>query len=212
MSKYQQNWHKLNIDISTALSEEFDVTNFLIGASYVDKNRCGVWGYNSDKLNQMFSDSWLEYMQSLNLTVVSVLIFYRDAQFIFPEAHIDYLFGEESPYVAINWVLGDDDSEMVWYQTPADVHEKQRRVTQSNQGHEYVSWPVSEVVEVERHCIGNIPTIVRVDVPHNIIVNKNPRWSISVRCQMSGLEITNAPVWNNIVDKMQVYIDVNHSK
>jgi hypothetical protein len=210
MSLYDKNWHKINIDISGALHNAFNVDNFLIGAEYVKKNHCGVWGYNSDSLTQMFTEEWLSYMQSLNLEVVSVLIFYRDAYFVFPEAHIDYLFGEDYPYVAINWVLGNDSSEIVWYNTPADIDQKPRRITQSNQGHEYVSWALNEVTEIDRHCIGNTPTIVRVDIPHNIIVNKNPRWSISVRCRIQGLEKSDKPQWASIVDNMKEYINDNN--
>ncbi len=211
MDQSDNNWHILNIDISNALRSDFKIEDFLIGAEFVKKNHCGVWGYNGNELTKMFTIEWLTYMKSMDLEVVSVLVFYRDAHLAYPEGHIDYIFGQEHPYVAINWVLGNDDSEMIWYKTPADVTDKPRKNTESNQGHEYVAWPLTELVEVERHRIGNIPTIVRVDVPHNIIVYDSARWSVSVRCRSQQLEKTNMYDWNAIVDKMRDYIDNNNT-
>jgi hypothetical protein len=196
-----KNWYALNINIDSAIKLDFKFEDFLVGAEYVAKNRGGVWGFDGNDLTKMFTSSWLEYMQSIDLDVEAVLIFYRMPHFIHPEAHIDYLYGKNnSSNIAINWVVGIDDSEMVWYHTPSNVDSKVRKITPSGQGHEYIAWPIGEVVEIERHTIGNIPTVVRVDIPHNIIVNRNPRWSVSVRIK------GNIRKWKDIVEKLSMKI------
>lgn len=195
-----KNWYKLNLDISNAIRSDFDFENFLAGAEYVAKNQSGVWGFGGDNLTNMFTDTWLEYMKSINLEVSAVLIFYRMPHFTHSEAHIDYLYGRnDTSNIAINWVINEDDSSMAWYHTPDDVATRIRKFTPGG-GHEYISWPMTEVAEIERHTIGHTPTLVRIDIPHNIIVNNNPRWSVSVRLAGNDRE------WEKIVDKFAPFI------
>lgn len=196
-----KNYYPLNININSAIRSEFDVNALLVDAPYIAKKHNGVWSYDQHELTTVFTQSWIDYMRSIRLDIEAVLLFYRQAYFVYPEPHIDFLHGtKQHSTVAINWVITKDDSEMVWYETPADAENRSRGLLLPGYTHEYISWPVTELTEVERHCIGNVPTIVRTDVPHNIIVNANPRWAINVRCKVPT---TN---WSDTVEYMREYI------
>ena len=196
-----KNYHPLTIGVDSAIRSDFVVNDLLVIAPYVAQKHNGVWSYDQHELTTVFTQDWLDYMQSINLNIVATLLFYREAYFVYPEPHIDFLYGaKQHSTVAINWVLGKDDSEMVWYDTPADANKRARELLLSEYTHEYISWPVTELTEVERHCIGNVPTIVRTDVPHNIIVNANPRWAINLRCKIP----TNS--WADTIEYMKEYI------
>ncbi len=202
-----KNWHAVDIDISNAINPQFKFEDLLVNATYVDKTGTGVWGYDGTTLTNFFTKEWLTYMQSLDIDVLAVLIFFRRPYYVFLTPHIDLLYGQENhPSIALNWIVGNnDDSYMVWYKTPLDAAQRPHEVVSSGQGHEYIAWPYEDLVEIERHTIGNQPTVVRTDIPHGIIVNASPRWSISVRCKLPGTTKTHV-TWEQIVDYIQPHI------
>lgn len=196
-------WYKLNIDISDAVLSSYNIENFLTGADYVAKTKHGIWEVTNDRLSQMFSNDWLSYMTSIGLPVNNALIFYREALFTHPNPHVDLMYGQEQyPALAINWVLGNDDSEMVWYTIKKNVI-LERKIIPTGQGHKYDTYDINDLNELDSHRIGNIPTIVRVDIPHNIVVGKNPRWAISVRVNAKGYNIAE---WDKFINFMEPYI------
>jgi hypothetical protein len=67
---------------------------------------------------------------------------------------------------------------MVWYELPEGDHTPKT----SSAGTPYLSWPVRDLKEIDRHTLSTTKlTLVRVDVPHAIIVKKHERWCISAR-------------------------------
>jgi hypothetical protein len=153
-----------------------------------------MWTYIDEQVKEMFNQDWLDYMKSLDMEVVKVLLFYRKAHFTHPEAHIDLDETAQSRY-GINWVLGADDSEMVWYNLPNNISDYPVKTAPvGNYG--YIPFPYNELTEIDRRCIGHTPTLVRVDIPHNIVVNTNPRWAISIRFNADS-ELAS---WSDTVD------------
>ena len=175
-------WHTLNLDISTAIRPEFNFNDFLQTGE--NKGIPGdLWYLNQEKLTNMFNEEWLDYMENHGAKIWGAMIFYRSPHYIHPEVHIDQVSNSDStPSAALNWVVADnDDSEMVWYDFPETTGKKLTTTASTP----YVTWPTVEVeeLEVDRHCIGNKLTLVRTDIPHNIIVRNVPRWSISLRTE-----------------------------
>ena len=198
-----KSWYKLNIDISNAILPSYDIENFLIDADYVIRNKNAIWELTNDQLSQMFSTDWLGYMESIGLPVNNALIFYREAFFTHPNPHVDLMYGQEQyPALAINWVLGEDDSEMVWYTIKKNTILDQK-IIPTGQGHTYNTYDINDLIELDRHRIGNIPTIVRVDIPHNIVVGKNSRWAISIRVSTRDHNIVE---WDKFINFMKPYI------
>ena len=205
---YNKNWHTLSIDNSNAINPNFVFDNLLIDAEYVDRKQHSVWGFNGDELTTIFTEQWLAYMKSINLEVDAMLIFYRKPHFIDFEAHIDYMYNNNTyPSVAINWVLpGDENSEMIWYETPADADQKPHNITPTGHGHTFSCWPVVELNELERYSIGSRPVAVRVDIPHSIAVYDHARWSITARCKTPPSVVS----WKEIVEFIKPLI-INES-
>jgi hypothetical protein len=99
-----KNYHRLNIDISTALKN--NVADLL--ASKVRDKSWDVLEYSYNQLDTIFNTDWLTYMKNLNLDIVHTLIFYRaPASEELYGAHVDLPvneFGELS--ASINWGPG----------------------------------------------------------------------------------------------------------
>ncbi len=190
-----ENYYRLNIDISNALRVDFDFNKLLEESQFANASS-GMWGYSKNQLLDVFNHQWLDYMSSIGVPLSGAVLFYRKPYHINKYAHIDIRKDHGDSIYAINWLLDpEDDSEMVWFNTPKTPGED--GVTKI--GSVYKSWPMAEVkdLEISRCCIKNIPTLVRVDIPHNVIVNSRLRWAISVRCPVED----NIKTWDDAVEK-----------
>jgi hypothetical protein len=167
-------WHTLNIDVTDALNENFNVNSLLAG----NTSPARIWDYIGDKKYELFNDSWLKYMESIGVPIAGALIFWRDSNYQHPTAHIDVAPNECTGLsAAINWCISEDKAEMVWYELPKNIGDDNQTSVDSN----YMEWNTTELVEVNRRIIGNKPTLVRVDIPHNVIMNDVPRVLITAR-------------------------------
>jgi hypothetical protein len=63
----------------------------------------------------------------------------------------------------------------------------------------YFEIPYQELTLTEEVTIGNIPTLVRVNLPHDIVLNGKPRWAISLRIQFKS------NCWSDTVEFMRPY-------
>lgn len=170
-------WYRLNIDISNAIRADFDFDKLYAQSEYASKP-LGIWAYSKDQITDVVNQAWLDYMSSIGLNPSEIMLFYREPHYITPDAHIDIRKNNNLAVYAINWVLdAEDTSEMVWFKTPSDTGHAD--ITTANTY--YKSWPMEELEELSRCCIKDIPTLVSIGIPHNIIVNDRPRWVISIR-------------------------------
>jgi hypothetical protein len=198
---YKQNWHVLNVDVSRALRDTFNPTEYYNNSEFKDKP-VGLWAIHDTELHTIFSDEWLAYMESINLKVGSCLMFYRQPHYIYPEIHVDVYKTDHEPAIyALNWTLEeDDDSEMVWYDIPIETGSLDTHLIPTP----YKWWPMSdEYPEIERRAVGNKMTIVNIGLPHNIIVRDKPRWCFSVRMYRRSKPITD---WKSAVDYFKPFI------
>jgi len=127
----------------------------------------------------MFDDDILASLCSQGLPLLSVLLFYKPPWFSNWAAHIDTYFNDPGrPSVAgFNTVFDTDDSDFVWYETPAINGATKRTMA----GTPFFEWPITQLREVTRHCLGPGMTMVRTDIPHAIAVRSQARKSISFR-------------------------------
>ena len=66
---------------------------------------------------------------------------------------------------------------MTWYEMPKiEGTNTKRSETDQN-----MEWPIEQLKEIDRLCIGQTPTLVRTDVPHTVDMGNNERWLISAR-------------------------------
>lgn len=194
-----RNWYELNISIDNAVRSDFDFEQLISTSTHLAKFNWDMWSYRYEELTELFTQDWLGYMKSKNLEISSVLIFYRRAFFTPPEAHIDMPFNKGGELSCpINWVVGEDASDMAWYKSASYVNRDNYLLTPAND--KYVTIPMGHLVEVNRRRIGNIPTLVRVDIPHAIIMNEKPRLAISARTKFKTND------WDTVLKYMAPHI------
>ena len=176
-------WYQLNIDISNALRPDWVWDVSVLGHSNMN--------IQSVRASSICNPEWLAYMKSLGLPIRHVMLFYRNTQDSSGNtAHIDLINTDDTSCVewAINWVIGGQDSKMVWYELPTTHFEIKRTMANTP----YVSWNISELKEIEHHEIKNVPTVVKTAIPHSVKIGADPRWCISVR---SSLDYT----WEELI-------------
>lgn len=136
-----------------------------------------------DEANNVYDKQWLIYAQKeLGLPLGMNLIFYNDPTVDRPHGHVDVSINKfkdvATQHCAINWIEGGAGSEMVWYEPKPDAEEIKLCYTEA--GVPFKQWPLSSLEETQSTHLTGV-TLVRTDVPHNIIMGNEERWAYSVR-------------------------------
>ena len=162
-------WYSLNIDFSNALRKDWVW-------EIPDLKKSSIQSTNS---RMLFNPEWLNYMNSIEVPIHFVMLFYRSPKSYTEIAHVDVKTKKPLLYVpyAINWIIEGQDSEMKWY----NFSEEQQNVKYTMANTPYLAWPISTLTEIDSANIQNSFTLVRTDIPHSVQVNEKSRWSISVR-------------------------------
>lgn len=182
-------WYCLNINVSNAVKLDFDkLIKDLKNKPY------HIWQYHTAELDQLYSVDWLSYMESIGMPVQGTLVFYRAKGYQHPTIHTDMPHGKSGKLgLAVNWCIGLDDADMVWYETPVTPVD----ISVTETGAKYYSWPANSAPEIDRRCIGATPTIVRVDIPHNVDMKTHSRLVISARINVKTEN------WSDVVKKVK---------
>jgi hypothetical protein len=190
-------WYALNIDVSNAVRTDLNFRQMLDTANNKKLSSVHTWYFNIENLPTILNNQWLDYMKSINIPIQDLLVFYREPGYLHPTAHIDLPYRDSAKLgAALNWCVGTDDAEMVWYNLPEDPGNYD--VTEANSN--YREWPLADLTECSRRTIGSQCTMVRVDVPHNVVMNTHPRWLISART------LRRIDNWNDAVDFIKPFI------
>ena len=191
-----KNYYQLNIDISNSVNQQFDL-NVLLGSSeFLQKNHWCQWFFGGEELCELFNILWLEYMKDIGLDIQHAYVFYREPWLYDNTPHVDTEKTNTLSHT-INWVITPDDSKMVWFKFKNSINGE---VVKSPTGKQYTRWNRGDLIETDSHIIGNVPTLVRVDVPHTIDMQKNPRCCISIRTKEKVLS------WEQTVSSLQQFI------
>jgi hypothetical protein len=178
-------WHQLNIETKNAVS----LTGTEMIHSWIngvpDHIPGGYWKlYRDNGIEDFFNKDFIEMMDDLDLPIDMMVNFYRKPHYCHPTAHIDGSLTRKVVF-GLNWVWNDheDNSEMIWYEKPKiDIP-----VTTTEYGTAQVDIGTTDLKEIGRHTIGDQMTLVRVDVPHNIIMKDRARFVISIRCRIEEI-------------------------
>lgn len=190
-----KSWYVLNINVNNAIRQDYAFDDLIKTSDRVKTVGGDMWMINFAKLPELFNTEWLDYMKSIEVEVDHVLLFYRNPWFQHPEAHIDLPYNRGSLMSStLNWVIGEDTSEMVWFKTPDGINLDDIKITQSD--NPYLSFPMESLEKIDSHRIGNKLTLVRVDIPHNIVMGPTPRWAVSLRTKHK----TKPGEWNQVVE------------
>lgn len=163
-------WYETNIEFDKNFT--IDKLPKINDNEWYDKE--GIW---KESIDSVFSKEWISYLENLGFQMwPQTLMFYRRPNYYAYRAHVDV----QKVVCGFNWVIGGSDSDMIWYKK-TDVTQERDALT-SVAFTPYLSWPVSELEEIERHTLSRTKvTLVRVDIPHAIEVRSEDRWGISVR-------------------------------
>jgi hypothetical protein len=188
-------WLQIDLDIENSL--KVDIKDYILSnpqrqneVAIYKPEEIGIWRLDPETI---FKDDFLiSLYEKYNLVIGTIQCFMRKPNYQHPGAHCDMLPNGTVLGAALNWCLGEDSSEMVWYEYP-DVDPN--TLNDSNNYVDY-EWPVSVLKETHRHVIGNIPTLVRTDLPHTIDMKDHERWCVSLRFH-------NDLGWQQCVDKVK---------
>jgi hypothetical protein len=195
--------HVLDISINGAIRSDFNFNSLLDNLSLNKHDGYDLsWKFNEAELLTLFSQTWLDYMASLDLKVNSCVVFFKEAGYQPPGAHIDtYANFDSVPYVC-NLILPPATGDMVWYQLPIESPEASEvPFTKTT----YKAWLFEDVdlVELCRESIGNQLTLVRTDLPHHIANVTEDRWCLSMRFYRDSKPITD---WDSAVEYFKPFI------
>ena len=195
MISIEKPWHILNVDMTQAINPKYQ------HIPPKDKH-WDIISYNYWNLEKIFNPDWIEYMKSISLEVSHALVFWREPRYTHASAHIDLAFTTDgrlakSYNYAVNYCLGEDPGEMIWYDPIDSIDRNDYKF--SDAGTPYIDISLDKLTEIGRHSIGNQLTLVRVDIPHNIEILKNmPRTCISIRLR-TDIKDNSTPTWDDLV-------------
>ncbi len=164
-------WYELNIPCENALNPNWKFPD-------VAGKEFGVWDY---KAHQIFNPRWVYDVAQKGLVIAEALVFYRGPNHNTDNAHLDIHRSHpvKISTFGLNLIIGGQDANMTWYNTPRI----NRKPTPGGAGTVYYNWPIDTLTEIDRHILAeNKVTMVRVGIPHTIIMGDQPRWCISARC------------------------------
>jgi hypothetical protein len=177
-------WARTNIDISNCFADPSWLDG-LIQDSIDEGLDYNVWTFRKKDEKQFFTKEWIEYLEdAVGLKFNCCMSIYRNSGYQHRKAHVDISgdTGLNDRIFALNWTYTkDDDALMRWYKL-VDYDEQNMLLTPA--GTPYLEWN-TEVDGLEESgepcCIGDIPTLCRVDAPHDIEMGQNRRASLSIR-------------------------------
>lgn len=180
-------WYELNIPCNTALNPNWKFPD-------IEGKEFGVWDY---KAQQIFNPDWIESLAQKKLFIADALVFYRAPGHNTDYAHLD--IHKSHPVkistFGLNLIVGGQDAHMTWYSTP----KINTKPAPGAAGTVYYNWPIKSLFEIDRHILPeNKLTLVRVGIPHTVIMGNQARWCISAR----GSTLENM-YWGQITEWMR---------
>jgi hypothetical protein len=167
-------WYNLNIDISNAIRNDWGLRN-PEKISHVIKH---------PEPNEIFNLVWLKYMESLQLPIEAVTVFFKKELYDDGiSSHVDIDHNHETTLFGYNWVYGGKGSKMVWYDLPDDFS-IQANIKSTTEGGKYCVVNNDNLHQIDECIIGENPVLVRVNLPHSIKMGSDPRLCISARGSM----------------------------
>lgn len=180
-------WYELDISCKDALNPNWKFPD-------VTEKEFGVWTFSA---RDIFHPLWLLNLYNRGIVIADALVFYRAANHNTDNAHLD--IHKKHPVkistYALNMIVGGTDAHMTWYRTPKINY----KPTPGDAGTVYYNWPIDRLTEIDRHILKEDKiTMVRVGIPHTVIMGNEPRWCISARA-----DNTDNLMWRQISDWMR---------
>ena len=131
----------------------------------------------------LVNDQILSWFKTLNLTIVSVEIFYNPPGGSLP-IHLDY---NGDDFIRLNWIFGGAGNQMIWYSPKPGTSPNMYPTVV---GTTMIKFSEEDCNELHRQEVIGFPSMIRVGVPHTMINGNNPRWAISITPMLNGRKLT----------------------
>jgi hypothetical protein len=161
---------------------------------------------------ELFDPDWVNNLcVATDNEITSAMLFFRPAHWQEATAHIDFNTNvmKQTGVIttipaAVNLIYDGalDDSEMVWYYAP-EIKDSDVKWTAADTA--YLEYLSEDLIEMSRCCMGNYVTLVRTDVPHNIIMQKRSRLCVSLRLRWTGWQ---DPTWPGIIEQCKNHLTI----
>lgn len=207
-----RSWHRLNIDISSALNSKFRFP--LIHTPYAptaawDVSQCAGSYIIFPDPNELFMQEWLNKIKTaLGFTRAEVAVFYTPANARYPVAHVDIdQVGKDAAIFGLNFVPFHDTRDMIWYngwKVNDTLKEFEARIEKTPADTFYCDYPIVDEYIVDRCRVGRQLTLVRTDIPHRIDdpgTATAPRLTVSLRPLIPGVD-----TWKQAVEFFQPFM------
>lgn len=183
-----KNYYNLNLNFSPLSKEyKFPTPN--------DTDPVQVW-----EIDQHASEELKAWASYTDLELFGLLMFWSRPNAITP-IHTD-IGRQFSPIYAINWIYGNTDYTMHWYEQLIDTKVNKFAIN-GQSDHPYLTYKGfsdSEVKEVERASFTG-PALVRNDIPHSVTNgSQGPRWCCSIRFKPT------IQTWEQAVELFKPYL------
>jgi hypothetical protein len=179
-----KNYYILNYH-ETFLSTQIDL----------NQNQLDSWKTIKVNLNDSICDRGLKYIKDTRLMPMSLVNLFIGPPHSETAIHID----NSIQSYAINYVWGESNSIMRWYQTNDNAIGKPGKTTAGTNYTKYDSDQVFLIEEIE--IPKNKLTLVRIDIPHQVInYSAHPRYCLSIRFH-TKLK------WNDVVKHINKHIE-----
>lgn len=145
--------------------------------------------------HEVFDPVWLKYLECLGFHFQKkTLLFYRKPYHKQTTAHIDFYANGECTVCGLNYIVGGEDSYMIWYKEPENKKHFEVTAVQSV----YKSFPINDLEEIERFNINGKITLVKTGIPHTVLSGSKERWCFSLRFIQDKFND-----WDKVVDFMR---------
>lgn len=196
-------WYNTNINFAGALTPAGDELIESLIDQVTKEYTMVVERRFFDDTPQIIYQEWIDNFNDVTgLDLYQAVVFARSPNLTVPGVHIDDNRDRKRPVAAVNWVYGIDDSDMVWYKMDGQalVQSYEHGVIHSA----FNKDEMSTFEEVERKTIGNtnMLTLVRVDVPHDIVPHDgNSRQNARIGFTMRFRNEFDS--WDDVVSQLQ---------
>ena len=201
-------YQELNIPVSSALRMDLDAR---VASSEFAQSPFAVFNFANEQVHELLHTQWVTDFETLGFGIKNVLVTYRAPGFVDPNVHIDML-GSANPQPAIfalNWVPdSQDDGDMIWYNLPTRQGNAYTDSAFGLPNSHATNWCLDQFdgTDLSRFCVRDRLCLIRVDLPHTVIMGVRPRWSISVRLQRPWSAVSN---WQAALDLFREWVVVH---
>jgi hypothetical protein len=183
---------KLKFPFDTILKKEVILDDYF--------NRHDTWGLKFVSVDEMIDKDIQDFFVSIGLPLRTIYLMYGPANeslIIHVDGFVDDYGNYQGMLCGLNFIFGSTSHVMKWYSS-----NNYGQTSINKEGLKRTKWDLSDC-QVENETVLTCPTLVRTDVPHNVInLSDQKRYCVSLRFTDQTMTYEQAK------DKLSQWIDL----